>query len=209
MKLKVCGLRSPENIDDVLDLDPDMIGFIFHLRSARYVGSFLDPAYARMLDGVQKVGVFVNETQDFMDDAIARYGLTLVQLHGGESPETCQAMQQCGVKVIKVFSVKNDFDFEALKPYEDFVDFFLFDTKVKGKLGGTGQAFDWSILDQYNSKIPFFLSGGISMENVEEVLKLDLPQLVGIDVNSKFEDRPGIKNVGKLRQLKEILDSQL
>ncbi|MCI4670589.1 MAG: phosphoribosylanthranilate isomerase [Bacteroidia bacterium] len=209
IKLKVCGLREPDNIDDVLKLEPDWIGFIFHVRSARYIGSHLDPGYAKMLDGVEKVGVFVNEDQDFMDDAIGRYGLTMVQLHGSESPELCLAMQQCGVKVIKVFSIKDDFDFESLKPYEDYVDYFLFDTKVKGKLGGTGQTFDWTVLESYSSEKPFFLSGGISLGNIEEVLRMGIPQLFGIDVNSKFEDRPGLKNIEKLKHLKEIIDSQL
>ena len=208
MKLKVCGLRATDNIDEVLTLSPDFVGFIFHVRSARYVGSYLDPAYAKMLDGVEKVGGFVNEDEDFMDDAIERFGLTAVQLHGQESPELCEAMKRAGVKVMKVFSIGANFDFSQLSPYEAYVDYFLFDTKVKGKLGGTGKTFDWGLLDQYNSRIPFFLSGGLSLENIEEVLQLGIPQLVGIDVNSKFEDKPGLKNIEKLQQLKEILDSQ-
>ncbi len=209
MKLKVCGLRLPDNIDEVVELNPDFVGFIFHPRSARYVGSYLDPSYARMLDGVKKIGVFVNEEQDFIQDSIDRYGLHGVQLHGDESPELCRQMKRSGVMVIKVFSVQDDFDFDRLRPYEDGVDYFLFDTKVKGKLGGTGQRFDWSILDAYDSSVPFFLSGGLSLDNAEEVLRMGLPQLAGLDVNSKFEDKPGLKNIAKLAQLKEIMEAQV
>jgi len=209
IKLKVCGLRLPDNIDEVVELNPDFVGFIFHVRSARYIGSYLDPAYARMLDGVRKIGVFVNEEEDFIQDAIDRYGLHGVQLHGDESPELCRQMKRSGVMVIKVFSVQDDFDFDCLRPYEDGVDYFLFDTKVKGKLGGTGQRFDWSILDAYDSSVPFFLSGGLSLDNAEEVLRMGLPQLAGLDVNSKFEDKPGLKNIAKLAQLKEIMEAQV
>ncbi|MEO0899558.1 MAG: phosphoribosylanthranilate isomerase [Bacteroidota bacterium] len=207
MKWKVCGLRHPENIDDILALEPDYVGFIFYVKSARYVGSTLDPAYAKMLDGVEKVGVFVNEEADAIDDAIDRFGLTMVQLHGKESPELCEEVKQMGVKVIKVFSIQNnEIDFDVLEEYETCTDYFLFDTKIKGKLGGTGQAFDWSILEEYPSNKPFFLSGGLSLLNIEEALKQRFPQLMAIDVNSKFEDRPGLKNLDKLTQLKEILD---
>ncbi|MEL6132998.1 MAG: phosphoribosylanthranilate isomerase [Bacteroidota bacterium] len=205
MKLKICGLVYPENIDEVLLLEPDYMGFIFAVRSARYMRKALDPVYARMVDGVEKVGVFVDESEEGIQDAIDQYGLTMVQLHGKESPELCEKIQQSGVEVIKVFSVKDTFDFAVLTPYEPFVDYFLFDTKVKGKLGGTGQTFDWEVLEDYPSEIPFFLSGGLSLENIEQVLSLEIPKLHAIDVNSKFEIKPGLKDLDKLRQLKEIL----
>jgi len=205
MKLKICGLVYPENIDEILLMEPDYVGFIFAVRSARYMRKALDPVYARMIDGVDKVGVFVDETEEAIQDAIDQYGLTMVQLHGKESPELCEVIQQSGVGVIKVFSVKDRFDFSVLEPYEPFVDYFLFDTKVKGKLGGTGQTFNWDILEDYPSEVPFFLSGGLSLENIEQVMQMEIPKLHAIDVNSKFEIKPGLKNLDKLRQLKEIL----
>ncbi len=130
MKWKVCGLRDPNNIDEVLDLQPDYIGFIFYVRSARFAGSTLNAAYARNLSRVNKVGVFVNEDEVFIKDHIDRYALTTVQLHGQESPAFTQAIKQAGVEVVKVFSVKDKLDPDSLKPYEGVADYFLFDSKV-------------------------------------------------------------------------------
>ncbi|MEO1449594.1 MAG: phosphoribosylanthranilate isomerase [Bacteroidota bacterium] len=197
MKLKVCGMRRPENIEDLLTVKPDFIGFIFYPKSSRYAPRFLDPMFAKMLDGPQKVGVFVNEDVEDVKYLARDYGLDMLQLHGQESPELCGELRDAGYQVIKVFSVGSEFDFDQLTPYEDVVDYFLFDTK--GLLpGGNGTTFDWSLLEDYAGKVPFFLSGGIGPDHVAQIQALDLPMLYALDVNSKFEVKPGLKDVGKV-----------
>jgi len=198
MKLKICGLREPDNIESLLELQPDYLGFIFHVRSSRYAARHLDPGFARTIDSAQKVGVFVDEDRFQIEDLIDSYGLDLVQLHGQETPELCGALKRQGVAVIKVFSVGEAFDFSQLQPYEGQVDYFLFDTK--GKLpGGNGYTFNWRVLVDYPSATPFLLSGGIGLEHRDEVEQLDFLQLHALDVNSKFEIKPGRKDVDKLR----------
>lgn len=159
-----------------------------------------------MTEEIKKIGVFVDATLDYIETIIKEHQLQAVQLHGNETSAYCKQIQYLGVEVIKAFSIQNDFDFSELKAYENSCDFFLFDTK--GELpGGNGYCFDWSILKAYPSKKPFFLSGGIGIENVEELqklLKTNLP-IYAIDVNSKFESAPGIKKVNELRQFKKEL----
>lgn len=198
MKLKICGLREPDNIEALLPLRPDYLGFIFYVRSSRYAGRHLDPFFARQIEGPKKVGVFVDEDRFQIEETVETYGLDLVQLHGQEPPKLCRDLRQQGVQVIKVFSVGEAFDFGQLGAYEPHVDYFLFDTK--GKLpGGNGYAFDWRLLANYPSETPFFLSGGIGPAHRETVAELELAQLHGLDVNSKFEVRPGHKDVAKLQ----------
>ncbi|MEM9986812.1 MAG: phosphoribosylanthranilate isomerase, partial [Bacteroidota bacterium] len=141
----------------------------------------------------------VDEDAHQIEDTARTYGLDYIQLHGNESPAQCKELQASGLQLIKVFSVANSFDFEVLKPYEEWVDFFLFDTK--GKLpGGNGYTFDWEQMSNYPSEVPFFLSGGIGPEHRAVVKQLDLPKLYALDVNSKFEIRPGFKDVAKLKE---------
>ncbi|MDP5168865.1 MAG: phosphoribosylanthranilate isomerase [Bacteroidia bacterium] len=196
-KIKVCGLREPENIDDVLSLSPDYIGFIFYPKSSRHIGGKLPTFYARQLDEAKKVGVFVDEVLREIKEFVHLFGLDVVQLHGKENPAFCAKVGDLGVEVIKVFSVGESFDFDQLTPYREVVDFFLFDTK--GELpGGNGTAFDWTILEKYDGKVPYFLSGGIGAADGASLAALDLPGLYGVDVNSKFEIKPGLKDVKKL-----------
>jgi phosphoribosylanthranilate isomerase len=204
MHLKICGLREPENIEAVLDLKPDYLGFIFYVRSSRYAGRHLDPYFARDITQAKKVGVFVDEDRFQIEETVDRFRLDLVQLHGQESPELCQHMRSQGVGVIKVFSVGAAFDFEVLADYEPAVDYFLFDTK--GKLpGGNGYTFDWQLLQAYPSQKPFFLSGGIGPEHSEMLPQLSLPHLHALDVNSKFEVKPGRKDPEKLRAFRAAM----
>ena len=202
MKLKICGMREPENIEAIAALAPDYLGFIFWAPSSRYV-SQSTPSLA---EEIKKTGVFVDATLDYIETIIKEHQLHAVQLHGNETSAYCKQIQHLGVEVIKTFSIQNDFDFSELKPYEKSCDFFLFDTK--GELpGGNGYCFDWYTLKAYPSEKPFFLSGGIGIENVEELkklLKTNLP-LYAIDVNSKFESAPGIKKVNELKQFKNEL----
>jgi phosphoribosylanthranilate isomerase len=197
MKIKVCGMGSPENIQEVAKLKPDYLGFIFFEKSARnFIGEIpvLD-------DSIKKTGVFVNASVAFIKSKVIELNLKSVQLHGKETPEYCKTIKDLGVEVFKVFSIKEDFDFDVLKPFEHLVDCFLFDTK--GELpGGNGYTFDWSVLEKYPSKVPFILSGGIGMEELEKVKEIvltDLP-IYAIDINSKFEIKPALKDVDMLNE---------
>ena len=195
VRIKICGMKHPENILEVGALLPDYMGFIFWEKSARY----FDGIIPTLPKSIQKVGVFVNATSDEILDKIQKHDLQAVQLHGNESVEFCETLKKNTpklIEVIKVFSILDTFDFAALKPFEPVCDYFLFDTK--GKLpGGNGTTFDWKVLENYPSTKPFFLSGGIGLEEmaaVNEILKTNLP-IYAIDVNSKFEIEPGLKNI--------------
>lgn len=205
MKLKICGMKYPENITEVGSLLPDYMGFIFWEKSARY----FDGIIPDLPKSIKKVGVFVNQSQEEILSKISKYDLQAIQLHGHESVEFCQELKNKidpKIELIKVFSADENFDFEAVKSYESVCDYFLFDTK--GKLpGGNGTTFDWKILNQYNSTKPFFLSGGIGLEEIEtikEISKTNLP-IYAIDVNSKFEIEAGLKDKNILYSFKQNL----
>lgn len=205
MKLKICGMKYPENITEVGSLLPDYMGFIFWEKSARY----FDGIIPDLPKSIKKVGVFVNQSQEEILSKISKYDLQAIQLHGHESVEFCQELKNKidpKIELIKVFSADENFDFEVVKSYESVCDYFLFDTK--GKLpGGNGTTFDWRILNQYNSTKPFFLSGGIGLEEIEiikEISKTNLP-IYAIDVNSKFEIEAGLKDKNILYSFKQNL----
>lgn len=202
MKLKICGMREPQNIHAIAALAPNYMGFIFWEPSSRYVNQST-PA---LTEKIKKTGVFVDASLDYIEQSINEHKLQAVQLHGKETSLHCKEIQNLGVEVIKAFSIRDEFNFSELEVFENCCDFFLFDTK--GELpGGNGYRFDWSILKTYPSKKPFFLSGGIGIENVEELQKLiktNLP-LYAIDVNSKFESAPAIKKIKELKQFKNEL----
>lgn len=193
--LKICGMKYPDNILEVAALLPDYMGFIFWEKSARY----FDGMIPELPQSIRKVGVFVNETIAVILDKVLLHDLQAVQLHGQEPAVFCEELKSRlpkDIEIIKVFSIIDSFDFEVLKPFESICDYFLFDTK--GKLpGGNGTTFDWTVLEKYPSAKPFFLSGGIGMEEmaaVNEIIKTNLP-VYAIDVNSKFEIEPGLKNI--------------
>ncbi|MAC62798.1 MAG: N-(5'-phosphoribosyl)anthranilate isomerase [Flavobacteriaceae bacterium] len=203
MRLKVCGMRELENISALSELDPNYIGFIFWSESSRFVDKKTPPLDKKII----KTGVFVDATFDYILTKIKDHQLDAVQLHGQESCSYCKVIKDYGLKVIKSFSLKNTFDFNTLEDYENSCDYYLFDTK--GKLpGGNGFNFDWKILNEYPSQKPFFLSGGIGVDNLNEIKKLvktKLP-LHAIDVNSKFETAPGNKNIELLKKFKKEID---
>ncbi|MBE9586276.1 phosphoribosylanthranilate isomerase [Mucilaginibacter sp. JRF] len=203
MKIKVCGLREPDNIKAVAALKPDYVGFICYHKSPRYIDALKFETLNSVPDNIIKTGVFVNETVENINLLINKYHFGAIQLHGSESPEFC-AQFKGKVQVIKAFGVDADFDFDTLKPYEDVVDVFLFDTKTAAH-GGSGKTFDWEVLKKYTLNVPFFLSGGIGLENLEEVKKVQHPQLAGLDLNSRFELSPGNKDINKLKQAFEII----
>jgi len=202
MKLKVCGMREPENIKALAALTPDYMGFIFWAPSSRFV----EGTTPTLPQHIKKTGVFVDATIDYIETIIKEHQLQAVQLHGKETPEYCSYVKSLDVEVIKAFSIKDHFDFTSLTPYENYCDFYLFDTK--GELpGGNGYGFDWSLLTNYPSQKPFFLSGGIGLEHTPQIkalLNTDLP-LYAIDVNSKFELAPARKNIDALTQFKNEL----
>ena len=197
MKLKVCGMKYQDNINQVAALQPNYLGFIFYEKSSRYFNDNIP----KISNSIKKIGVFVDADLNEVIEKINKYNLQAVQLHGNESPEFCKSLQSKDVEIIKVFSIKDEFNFAVLKPYETVCDYYLFDTK--GKLpGGNGYTFNWSVLNNYPSTKPFFLSGGIGLEEMESVLSFLLKQesryCYAIDVNSKFEIEPGLKNIKKL-----------
>jgi phosphoribosylanthranilate isomerase len=198
IKLKICGMKDPGNIEEVIGMHPDYLGFIFYRGSPRYVGDTFSIPY--LPDSIQRVGVFVNEEIENITDLAKRHDLDLVQLHGDESPKTCRTLKEKGLKVIKAFSVSNEINNGLLFEYKEHVDYFMFDTPGK-QFGGTGQTFDWRILDQYNLAIPFFLSGGLNSGNVQDVNALLHLNIHALDVNSGVEHSPGNKDVGKIKEV--------
>ncbi|MCR8556355.1 phosphoribosylanthranilate isomerase [Mucilaginibacter sp. BJC16-A38] len=198
MKIKICGLRDPENIKAVAAMEPGYMGFIFYGPSPRFVGELQIEALESIPSTINKTAVFVNENAETINKIIDKYDFDFIQLHGDESPEFCKSLRDKAI-VIKAFGVNNGFDFKQLTKYKNKVDMFLFDTKTD-QHGGSGKTFDWSILDKYDMEIPFFLSGGISPENIEEVKYINHPKFYGIDLNSKFEISPGMKDIEKLEK---------
>ena len=192
-------MRDPENISGVVAAQPDYLGFIFYPKSSRFVGFEPSPDVLAMVpDSVKKVGVFVNETPEKVLETCRSWKLDVAQLHGQESPEYCRQIQASGVTVFKVFSVDEQFDFKKLEEYSGVCSYFLFDTK--GRLpGGTGQKFNWQLLENYKLNVPFFLSGGIGPEDLPLIKTFSHPQLAGIDINSGFEISPALKDVEKVR----------
>jgi len=193
MLIKVCGMRDSENIRLVESLGVDMIGLIFFPKSSRFVAC--PPTY--LPEKAKRVGVFVNEDPETIITLHSQFSLNFIQLHGTESPEYCVSLRDKGLDLIKAFSVSSKNDLEATKEYEGLCSYFLFDTKCEGH-GGSGQQFDWSILSHYNGKTPFLLSGGIAPESVKELKAFHHESFAGIDLNSRFEITPGMKNVEKL-----------
>ncbi len=193
MNIKICGLKELQNIRDVIRLQPDFIGLIFHPGSKRFVGS--DPgffAYVRSIKLVKKVGVFVDEQPDVILDRVAACGLDVVQLHGQESPDVCRQLA-ARLPVWKAFSMDDQFDFALLSAYQPYCRHFLFDTPSP-LYGGSGRPFDWQLLQDKPVPLPFFLSGGISASDAEKIGRFVHPHFEGIDVNSCFELRPGYKD---------------
>lgn len=204
LKWKVCGMKEADNIARVLNLEPDYMGFIFYRKSPRYVGEDWAGPGNGFPGSTKKVGVFVNEEMDRVVELAAKYQLEYLQLHGHETPDYCRLLSQQGLAVIKVTNPANLKEVKRLDQFKPWVEFFLFDTPGK-QFGGTGKSFDWSLLEHYDNQVPVFLSGGISLENVQKVAELTRLNLSAVDVNSCFETRPGFKDVTKLKELKNKL----
>lgn len=206
LKLKICGMREPENMKGVAALRPDYMGFIFYPGSKRFVAQLPVEALAALPTNIKKTGVFVNQHLEEVISYVNQYQLDAVQLHGAEDPAFCAMLKKSlsGVEIIKAFGVGTNFNFDLLDKYVGQVDYFLFDTQTP-EHGGSGELFDWSILQHYQLEVPFFLSGGIGPGSVEALKELEYKQLYAIDVNSKFELAPGLKDIGLLTTFKHQL----
>ncbi len=196
-------MRDVENIKALSELKPDFIGFIFYDKSPRFVANDSSEELLEVVNALprdtKKVGVFVNATIDYILQNVRKYGLHYVQLHGNEMPDFCRNLKFKGVNIIKAFRIDNSFIFSQLNNYKPHVDFFLFDAKGDG-YGGNGISFDWEILKKYDNGKPYFLAGGISLENIDELDNI-IPKPYAIDVNSKFEISPAMKDIEKLSEL--------
>ena len=190
--IKVCGMREAGNIREVEALRPDWMGFIFWEGSRRCVSPFP----SRMPTQAKRVGVFVDEDIQKVIQTARDCALDFIQLHGHESPDYVAQLRRW--EVIKAFNIAHAEDFKQTRPYEGVADYFLFDTKGKA-VGGNGEKFDWSVLNHYQGSTPFLLSGGIGPEDAAQVKNFHHPKCIGIDLNSRFETAPGLKDVAKLR----------
>ncbi len=204
-QIKVCGMRHLDNIRELVKLKPDYIGFIFYDKSRRYFGKKIDPEILNAIpSSIKKVGVFVNASEREMKNTIVQNGLNVVQLHGNESPEICQLIRLAGVEVIKVFAVDELFDFHSMKSYQESCNYYLFDTKTKN-YGGSGKQFNWSLLDDHNFTKPVFLSGGIGLKDADKIKQLNNKNIKVIDINSRFEIEPGLKDIGAIKEFMRIV----
>jgi phosphoribosylanthranilate isomerase len=204
VKIKICGMRDPVNILAVAETKPDYLGFIYYNGSPRFVGpNFQAPG---LDNGIKRVGVFVNQSLEVIVQEMERNKLDAVQLHGHESPGFCFSVKSMGIEVIKAFSIDANFDFDQTASYQEAADFFLFDTRGKN-FGGTGIAFDWSLLKAYKGSTPFFLSGGLYEQNISQLASIEHPSLYAIDLNSGVEDAPGVKSVQRIKNIIETVKS--
>lgn len=219
MIIKVCGMREAQNIDDVAALGVDLIGLIFYPRSRRYVsqlstraGIIPDKAgEGQNTVPVKKVGVFVDDMPQTILTRIVNYKLSYVQLHGNESPTMIENLKRTlipdfvpEIGIIKALSVQSEEDVKRWRQYDGLVDYFLFDTKCP-TVGGSGKRFNWDLLKAYDGNIPFLLSGGIGLEDLDDIKAFSHPMLAGYDLNSKFEDAPALKNVEKIKAFIEAV----
>lgn len=198
-------MRQLDNIRAISKVGPDWMGFIFYSKSKRSACD-LDPDQlnAYLDKNVKRVGVFVNATMAEITKRAKVFALDFIQLHGDETVDFVQTLSDQGLRVIKVFRVSKSLPVEEIRAFEPFVNFFLFDTQTPN-YGGSGQKFDWQILKEYDSDVPFLLSGGLQLEDIEDIQHLKHSKLAGIDINSRFETSPGLKDINKVKALKELL----
>lgn len=192
-------MRETHNILDAAELRPDLIGFIFYCKSPRYAVGQLDPEITAKLPGeIRKAGVFVNADYKEITGIVRRFSLDIVQLHGNETPDLCQLIMEKGIPVIKAFNIRESVDFKLCTAFMPYTEYFLFDTSTSGH-GGSGMKFDWKILEDYDQSHPFFLSGGIASLDVKNIFEITNPSFYGIDLNSRFEIKPGLKDIKTLK----------
>ncbi|GHT74150.1 N-(5'-phosphoribosyl)anthranilate isomerase [Bacteroidia bacterium] len=224
MKIKVCGLKHPDNIQELSRLAIDYMGLIFYEKSPRYAGGLEATDLPNIPSSIRLTGVFVDKDLDYILEKIQKYRLQTVQLHGTETPEFCRKLKEslsgdCGLRrndkqtsrndkctIIKVFPIENAADLRQTADYESVCDYFLFDTKTP-QHGGSGKKFDWKMLSEYAGQTPFFLSGGIDLEDAKTIKQLTLHSLYAIDINSKFEIKAGKKDINKIARFIELINN--
>jgi len=189
-------MREPYNIVELIKLQPDFIGFIFHEKSPRNVTEFPEITFP---DRIKKTGVFVDRDLAFINKKSKSFKLDCIQLHGHETPDYCKSLKEKGFSIIKAFNISENFNFEPLREYEPFCDYFLFDSFGKN-VGGNGITFNWELFQKYKGKTPFLLSGGIDSTMVKEIQSINHPLFSGIDINSGFEIKPAVKDIKQLKQ---------
>ncbi|HRD58868.1 MAG TPA: phosphoribosylanthranilate isomerase [Ferruginibacter sp.] len=207
MNIKVCGITTLKQLQQLDGLNIDFAGLIFEPGSPRYVGDSTEKNQIAEADfDLRRVGVFVNPGLGDAIDAIDEFKLDAVQLHGDESPELCDDLSS-QAEVIKVFSIDESVkDIDALiAPYDAVCDYYLFDTKAEGKAGGTGKKFNWDLIAKAKIEKPFFLSGGIGTADAAAIKAFKHPDFFGIDINSLFEKEPGVKDMALLLQFLQSL----
>lgn len=201
MIVKVCGMREPDNIRSVDSLPIQWMGFIFYPPSKRYVSSV--PSF--MPQRAKRVGVFVDASIDFIKERSEVFCLDMIQLHGQESVHTCDLVRSAtGCGIIKAFGVNDDVCWDDIHRYDGHADYLLFDTYC-ATAGGSGKAFDHSLLRGYKGKTPFLLSGGLGLDNMHDIHLLHHPLMVGVDINSKFEIAPAVKSTEKIQEFLDLL----
>lgn len=204
MIVKICGMRDADNIRCAEQLPADWMGFIFYARSPRYVDRLPDYLPHRQ----KRVGVFVNASADFIAQRAELFRLDLIQLHGTETPEMCeQVRHSTGCSIVKAFGIGPDTDFDRINDYEGFADYLLFDSRSPS-VGGSGTKFGHELLDHYTGHTPFLLSGGLGPDDVDCIIGCKHPRMCGIDLNSRFETQPAIKDIGKLQAFLQQLEKQ-
>ncbi|PRX13146.1 phosphoribosylanthranilate isomerase [Nonlabens ulvanivorans] len=208
--IKVCGMRDIENINQLQELDIDFMGIIRYSKSKRFVDDSQKENVAQQTMNKGTVGVYVNESLENILKDIIPLQLDVIQLHGDEDSAFAKALLEIDIKIFKAFQITEDFDLNSLKEWEELAAqyvgklFFLFDTATPN-YGGSGKKFNWSILDSYKGEVPFLLSGGISKDDVAIVKEFKHNMFLGVDLNSKFETEPGVKNIKEIKTFIEKL----
>jgi phosphoribosylanthranilate isomerase len=196
--VKVCGMRNPDNISELAQLAPNLMGFIFYPKSKRFVHPDSDPSLTNLPESTQAVGVFVDQPMGEVLNIAKRFNLKYLQLHGSESPAYCQEFKNMGYGIIKVFAINHPQDLAKTQAYHSVADYLLFDTP-SAQHGGTGQVFSWDLLQNYSGPTPFLIAGGIGPNNIQEAYNFQNPFFAGVDLNSKFELEPAQKDIKSLQ----------
>lgn len=205
MQIKICGMKYSDNILEVSKLNPNYMGFIFNTSSSRFAENLDLFTLQSLPKAIKKTGVFVNESLENILTYIHRYDLDAVQLHGSENHELCRLIQkEANVMVIKVFPIMDTYNLKVTKEYDDVADLYLFDTKTD-LYDDSSQKFNWNILYSYTGEKEFLLSGNIGLDDVKAIRELEHPKMIGVNLNTRFEIKPGLKNVELLHEFIEEL----
>jgi len=198
MKIKVCGMKYKDNLEDLIRLKPDYIGFIFYEKSKRYCGDNFDFTLLNIIPkSIKKVAVIVNAPIDKLLHLGEHFDY--LQLHGSESPSLCQKLKEKKINIIKAFAIEHTIPIKQMYAYVPYIDFFLLDTKTNSH-GGSGKTFDWELLKNYTLDLPYFLAGGIAIDHIEALKHIEEAQFFAVDINSRFELKPAVKDAALIKK---------